>query len=226
MTVRAFIFDFNGTLLDDIELAYGSVVEIFKTYNLQPPTLEQYREEITANFMGFYYKYGFIKNFSGGGAEGDRDALNEIRRNYYSNHGNDGKIRDDAVGTVSSLVAMDMEVGIVSAEILSSLMDRLGSCGLAGLFPKQFIRAEVWGDKSLALTEICGSLGVDPNQAAYVDDTVDGNDAAKRAGLIAVGFCNKTGYNSEDRIRAVADFTVNELSELPELVRRINQRRM
>lgn len=217
--IEAVIFDWNGTLYDDLErLAYGSVVEIFRTYGLFPPTLDEYRQEITASFMKFYYKHGFVPNFSGQGKDGDSKALNVIRKKYYTDNGDKGNIRPDATRTVSNLRAIGIKVGIVSAEIESTLFEKLNSSDLNGLFNSRFITTQVWGDKGPALIEMCKRLGVNPNTTAYVDDTVDGTGSAKKVGLIPIGFGNETGYNSEDRLRSVTSFVVSELSELLELV--------
>ena len=72
---------------------------------------------------------------------------------------------------------------------------------------------------------MCKTLDVDPSNAIYIDDTVDGTSAAKSAGLISVGFGNKTGYNSEDRLSSAASFIIHELSELLELVERLDIKR-
>src|SRR3989344_8317068 len=109
--IEAVIFDWNGTLHDDLEwLAYRSVVKIFETYNLSPPTLDEYRQEITADFMKFYYKQGFAHNFSGQGEDGDSKALNVIRKKCYTENGDKGNIRRDATRTVFNLRSMGIKV--------------------------------------------------------------------------------------------------------------------
>lgn len=222
--IEAVIFDWNGTLYDDLRrLAYGSVVKIFNTYNISPPTLDEYRQEITAGFMKFYYKHGFIPNFSRQGEDGDAKALNAIRKKYYADNGDRGNIRSDATRTVLNLRAMGIKAGIVSAEIESSLFEKLNSSDLHRLFDSQFIKTQVWGDKGPALLEVCKKLSVNPNNAIYVDDTVDGTGSATKVGLISVGFGNQTGYNSEDRLRSVTPFIINELAELLELIPYLNQ---
>ena len=111
--IEAVIFDWNGTLYDDLErLAYGSVVKISETYNISPPTLDEYRQEITASFMKFYYKHGFVMNFSGQGSDGDAKALNVIRKKYYTDNGDKGNIRSDATRTVVNLRSMGIKVGV------------------------------------------------------------------------------------------------------------------
>ncbi|OGN01852.1 MAG: hypothetical protein A3B91_04045 [Candidatus Yanofskybacteria bacterium RIFCSPHIGHO2_02_FULL_41_29] len=219
--IKAVIFDWNGTLFDDLEkLAYGSVKEIFRCYNIPPPTLEQYRQEITSSFMAFYYKYGFAENFSGQEAKGDADALNQIRKKYYTEHKSDGQIRPDARDTILRLKEMNIKIGIVSAEIRASLFEKLNSSELRDQFDPKLIIAEAWSGKDLALLDICDKLAIQPGNAIYVDDTIDGINSAKKAGLIPVGFGNKTGYNSERRLRQITSLVVNELSELIPLISR------
>lgn len=221
--VEAVIFDWNGTLHDDLErLAYGSVVKIFETYKLSPPTLDEYRQEITASFMKFYYKHGFVRGFSEQGEDGDSKALNVIRKKYYTENGDKGNIRPDATQTVFNLRSMGIKVGIISAEIGSTLFEKLNSSDLHRLFDSQFVRAEIWGDKGVALLKICKDLDVSPGNTIYVDDTIDGTGSAKKVGLLPVGFGNETGYNSEDRLRSVTPLIIHELSEILDLVHDIN----
>lgn len=224
--IEAVIFDWNGTLHDDLGgLAYRSVVEIFETYKLPPPTLDEYRQEITASFMKFYYKHGFAPNFSGQGEDGDSKALNVIRKKYYTENGDKGNIRPDATQTVFNLRSMGIKVGIVSAEIESILFEKLNSSDLHRLFDSQFVRAQIWGDKGPALLEMCKKLDVSPGNTIYVDDTVDGTGSAKKVGLLPIGFGNETGYNSEDRLRSMTSLIVHELFEILDLVHDINKAR-
>lgn len=230
MRIEAVVFDWNGTLYDDLALAHGSVVEIFKTHNLFPPTIDQYCQEITAKFMDFYYRHGFKENFSGGGLKGDADALNAIKKKYYIENGHsNAEVRIDAPAVVLGLIFLGIKVGIVSAEIEFSLLNKLRKSDLSDLFGSKFIKAGVYGDKAPILKEICQDMNVLPqgtiyvDDTLYVDDTFDGVDAARRAGLIPVGFGNKTGYNSESRLRAATQFIIYEFSDLPVLIHGLNK---
>src|SRR3989338_3909894 len=86
---KVVVFDFSGTLLDDLYVAaYGNVKEIFGTYGLPCPTLEQFREEITAGFSEFYYHHGFSRSTT-------PDELNAIRTKFYKEHRDSLKMRPD-----------------------------------------------------------------------------------------------------------------------------------
>src|SRR3989338_9650719 len=152
-TPRVVVFDFNGTLFDDLHVAYGSVQEIFRTYGLSCPTLEQYREEISADYMKFYYNHGLSTKTTSA-------ELNIIRNKFYKTSGESAQIRPDVKNTLYFLSALKVRVAIVSAESSTNLYRQLMRSGnLQRSF--DFIKAEAWGDKGkekalLQLVEIFG----------------------------------------------------------------------
>lgn len=52
----------------------------------------------------------------------------------------------------------------------------------------------------------------------YLDDSVDGLNSAKNVGVVPVAFTNLTGYHSERRLVQVAEFCIQEISELNNLI--------
>ena len=208
--LRAVIFDYNGTLLDDLSVAYGSVVEIFRVYNIRPPTLDQYRQEITADFIKFYYRHGFSDQ-PGNPLYANAADLNVIRKAYYKQHGHLADFRPDAEGVFQELVSRNIRLAIVSAEISSVLLERLEFTGLAKYFNGN-MKGSVWGDKAPALFETAQRLGVVCEDTAYVDDSLDGTGAAKRLGMTAIGM--GSGYCSPERLLLVTPYVINALTEL------------
>lgn len=210
---RVVIFDFNGTLLDDLGVAYGSVQEIFNTYDMSCPTIQQFREEITADFMEFYYRHGFPKTTTA-------DELNAIRRKFYRANGDKAQIRADVRATLNWLLAVGLYASIVSAEVTTTLHKYLLRDGLNRKF--DFIRPEAWGStdaKPKALAQAIDVFSCSPEDMIYVDDTVDGLVAAKQVGITPVAFTNPTGYNSSHRLMEVAGVNINEIGDLKNLIK-------
>ncbi|MFH1430099.1 MAG: HAD family hydrolase [Candidatus Uhrbacteria bacterium] len=59
------IFDFNGTLQNDRHVVYDlCVVRPFELLGLPAPTLETYLNEITHEFMPFYWRHGVPRDVS------------------------------------------------------------------------------------------------------------------------------------------------------------------
>ena len=56
---KAIIWDWNGTLLDDVELCINSMNLLLKERNLQALTIDRYREIFTFPVKEYYQKAGF-----------------------------------------------------------------------------------------------------------------------------------------------------------------------
>lgn len=209
---KVVVFDFNGTLFDDLHVAYGSVQEIFKTYGIPCPTLEQNREEITADYMEFYYNYGFPRTTTS-------DDLNAIRNKFYKTNSRSASIRLDVEKTLLSLAILDIDVAIVSAESSVNLYRQLRRAGNLQRF-FDFIKPEAWGEKGKerALLQVAEIFGADLSEVIYVDDSVDGLTSAKKLGVIPVAFTNPTGYHSEQRLKTVTELRVNEIGEIINII--------
>jgi len=191
--IRLVVFDNNGTAYDDLHIAYGSVYAIFLVLGIPCPTLEEYRSEITADFMQFYWDHGVPRTVTG-------DQLNVIRKLYYQARIGKAKYRYDFCTTLEALRNAGFILGMCSAEIHSVLIDALVAESLHSYFEPDMIVGSAWPTKVPTLIALADKAGVAPEECAYVDDTTDGILAAKEAGYFAVGFVHETGYNPEHRI--------------------------
>jgi len=201
-------FDWNGTLLDDLEIAYESVKEIFRRFKLQSPTLQEYRTKISSDFSGFYYQNGIPR-------ETTPEELNLIRKEFLETYWCDAKLHDGALGLLQTCAASGLKIGLVSAEVPEILAARLQQFGIKDLF----FHAEggAWPKKD-ALKRLGEKLELrNGTWAFYVDDTPEGIQAASEAGFTTVGFAN--GYALPSAIRrARPNFIAHSLSEIARIV--------
>ncbi|MDE2001329.1 MAG: HAD family hydrolase [Patescibacteria group bacterium] len=184
------IFDWNGTLLNDLPVVYGSVVEIFKRHRLPAPSLETYRAEITTDFMKFYHAHGIP-------TAATAQQLNAIRKEYLTLHAAEARLHDNAQNLILLCRALGMQTAIVSGEMEEVLEKRLNDFGLTPFIDRVFGSAY---DKENKLIEALDHFGVQAERAFYLDDTFDGLMAAQQVGIITFGFCG--GYGTREHIRA------------------------
>jgi len=57
MPIRNIIFDWSGTLVDDLPAVWQATNHVFDRAGLKPFTLEQFRNEFTLPFQGFYERF-------------------------------------------------------------------------------------------------------------------------------------------------------------------------
>jgi len=197
------VFDWNGTLLNDLPLVYASVQKIFGVYKLTPPTLEQYRSEITSDFMKFYWSHGMPDYVT-------KEDLNKIRSHFFTLHWNDVLLHNNAALILEYISNLGLRLSIVSSEISSVLENRLEQFSLRKFF--DLVHGSSW-DKEVVLKETLNHFKIPPEQSVYIDDTFDGITAAKNVGMKTIAFTG--GYNSRERILAAKpDFIIDSLDQL------------
>lgn len=203
MKLKLAIFDWNGTLLNDLPIVYGSVKEIFSRHNLPAPTLEQYRDEITVKFMDFYYNHGFPRDTK-------PEALNAIRKEYLQEHWREAELHDGAEDLLELSKSLGMHVAIVSGEMTELLEKRLQELNLHHLI--DHVAGQAYNKEEVLISTL-DRFGTKAENAFYLDDTYDGLMAAKHAGLITIGF--QSGYNSKERLLlAEPDFPNSEFRDV------------
>ncbi len=200
-------FDWNGTLLRDLDVAYRSVQAIFRKYGVEPPSKEQYRESIGSNFMEFYYKYGISKSAT-------PEGLNEIRLKFLENNWNSVKLNPGVLDCLAVCKSAGIRTAIVSAEMKEILFRRVRQFRIEDLF------VFVWGDarpKREFLSKVMRQLAVNPSQSFYIGDTVEDVEIAKSIGMTAFGFLE--GYAPlEAMLSAKPDYGVRTFDELSRIV--------
>jgi phosphoglycolate phosphatase-like HAD superfamily hydrolase len=183
LAIKAVIFDYNGTLIDDRHLGYLSLKKIFRIYGVPCPSEKVFGEGITEDFPNFYFKHGIDRSVS-------LQKLNEIRIEYYLKNWHKILLRPTSLATINYCRDRNLKVGLVSGERSVLLDPKIKEWGIDHLF--DFIRAQAW-PKVEHLNKAIELFGVKPEESVYVDDTVEGILEAKSVGMNTVamgsGFC-------------------------------------
>lgn len=191
------MFDWNGTILNDIVLSHGSAVEILKAFapGKQLPTLEQFRREMTLNFMQFYRNWGVPKDITA-------EELEVYRKKYFEEHRNNVELTDGAMEFMKLCRKMGMKVAIISGENQAILQKNVG----------RWFRARVrvhytFGsvrEKETVLMDILNAEKLSPEEAFYVGDSPGDVIATNNVGITSVALWHGGSYTSEEKLRASA----------------------
>lgn len=195
------VLDNNGTMFDDFHLTYGSVEMIFAVLGIPCPTKEQFRTEISSDFMQFYWKHGVPKDVTG-------DQLNGIRRLYFRARRNTAHYRPDlGPFLVHCRDTRKIKVGVCSAETNTLLGEYLEPLCKSNFFSlgaddQPLIRGEAWPTKEVKLQELLKQAGVPAHRAALVGDTADDIHQAHAVGMRGIAFSHGTAYHRRERLIA------------------------
>ncbi len=196
--------DWNGTLLNDLAVVYGSVKRIFETFDLKAPPLAVYQNDISSDYMNtFYWKYGIPKTFTA-------EELNKIRMRYFEERWDKPRLFPRVIETVGGLKNLGAPTHIVTSEDTEIMRRRIDQFSLARDF--DIICADA-KDKRARLMSFNAQYDIALSSTVYVDDSADGIAAAKSLGMATIGIL--FGYQPEWRIRnAKPDFTAGNFREV------------
>jgi phosphoglycolate phosphatase len=210
-TVRAFLFDLDGTLID-------SKLDLVNSVNFM--LLEMQREVLPLATVASYIGHGaprLVADALGPDtAEADRKRGLEIFLAYYTEHNLDATRAYP--GVVEGLQSLqDRPMAVLTNKPAKMSVEILEALGLL-----KYFRSVYGGDSfekkkpdPAGALAILKNLGVDPRESAMVGDSDVDIKTARNAGMFAVGV--NYGFGQHDRQAQPADLYVDSLQEIAAL---------
>jgi len=210
-TMRAFLFDLDGTLID-------SKLDLVNSVNFM--LLEMQREVLPLATVASYIGHGaprLVADALGPDtAEADRKRGLEIFLAYYNEHNLDATRAYP--GVREGLEALqDRPMAVLTNKPAKMSVEILEALGLL-----KYFRAVYGGDTfekkkpdPAGALAILKKLGVDPRESAMVGDSDVDIKTARNAGMFAIGV--SYGFGQHDRNIQPADLYVDSLQEIAAL---------
>jgi phosphoglycolate phosphatase-like HAD superfamily hydrolase len=176
-TKKLFILDWNGTLRDDLHYIYECGVErIFRHFGLPCPSLETYRNEVTADFMLFYWAHGIPRDVTS-------EQLDAIMIEGFKERGRPADMFPGAGELIQGIRDHDHFVAVVSAYNPDKLIDDVVKRGLADKL--HYVVGGV-RDKPPVFRKLMKMYGIAPEDTICVGDQVEDAEAALAVGSRAL----------------------------------------
>ncbi|HXA81549.1 MAG TPA: HAD-IA family hydrolase [Methylomirabilota bacterium] len=210
-SVRSFLFDLDGTLID-------SKLDLVNSVNFM--LLEMQREVLPLATVASYIGHGAPRLVADAlgpeAAEADRKRGLEIFLAYYSEHNLDATRA--YAGVVEGLQSLqDHPMAVLTNKPAKISVEILEALGLL-----KYFRAVYGGDTfekkkpdPAGALAILKNLGADPRESAMVGDSDVDIKTARNAGMFAIGV--NYGFGQHDRQAQPADLYVDSLQEIAAL---------
>ena len=190
-------FDFNGTILDDLELTYELLLESLEKYKLPFSSLEQYRNLFCFPVKKYYENVGFDFN---------KINFNELATDFINQYSirqeKETRLFENCKETLEKLKNKGFHLYILTATEYNLLVKQLNHLGIYNYFD-----GLIAANNNLAMGKIdYGKLyikehNIDLSKSIMIGDTVHDYEVSKEIGMECLLFTK--GHNTKENLSKI-----------------------
>lgn len=220
ITIKAVLFDLDGTLLNTLNHIGGSVNKVLKKYGFPTHLMVEYKLKIgkgIESLLESSLPADGTENYS------QKEMLEELKENYENNINDNSKVYDGIIELLEWLKAKGIHMGIITNKL-----EHLAGQNVDYFFPDWNLDIKGDGGKfpmkpnPTALIASANEFKVNPNECIYVGDSGSDMVAAIQAGMDPVGVT--WGFRSDDELRKNgAKYIVHHPLEIKEIIEEVNK---
>ncbi len=200
------IWDFNGTILDDVELGMNSVNSLLEERGL--PVIkdrEEYRKRFDFPIIDYYRDLGF--DFR----KDPYEYLAELWVDLYMKDLHTAKLYPDVIRTLDFFEGIGVKQSILSASERNMLVRQLEGLGIAGRFEEIMGIDNIYGDSKLDLARSWKERH--PNERVlFIGDTTHDCQTAQILGADCFIVC--AGHQCKEKFNGCKAKILGSLDEL------------
>lgn len=208
---KVLIWDFNGTLIDDIDAALSSVNDMLIRRSLPVINFEQYASYVDTPIIKFY-EHIFEDLYSM-----DFDEIAAEFNEGYENHLKDRAVMAHADEVLEYFNGKGKLQTVISATHINKVTKRLAEFGLADYFDRILAHDNLIAeDKTHLAVKYFAEKGIDPNEAIVIGDCVADFKMAQAIGCDCV--LTTQGHQSRLEFAETTAVVIDSLTELKNLI--------
>ncbi len=213
---KAVFWDWNGTLLDDVQMCINSVNHLLKKRNLPLLTLSRYREVFTFPVKRYYEELGF--DFD---AEPFEKPAWEFMDRYVENFKNT-ELHFRTFETLQYFKNNGFNQFIISAMEHKMLVDAVEEKGISDFFNDVLGINDIYAGGKIHIAEkLVNKLDINPKNIVFVGDTLHDHEVATFFGFHSVLLTH--GHQSRERLKSSGAVVKDDFSQMIPVIEKFFQ---
>jgi phosphoglycolate phosphatase len=224
--IKLVAFDWNGTILDDIEPGTKAESAVRVHYGFKETNIDEIREHFIIPIKQFWVNAGLGPEFF----DTHADEIEKIYMEHYEPGENTSPLRVGTKELLDWLAKENIESIIFSNHIIPHIEEQTKRLGVYSYF-KKILARPVKSDtthlkklfKDQLLNEYVSNNEFLPEEIIVIGDTIEEIEIGQKFGYKAVAVTE--GWQSKERLqKAAPDYLINNLIELKEIINKLNGR--
>jgi phosphoglycolate phosphatase len=208
LRIKHIIWDWNGTLFDDVELCRQIINGILKKRDLDELTLEKYRSIFTFPVKDYYEKAGL--DFS----RYPFEMLGREWMDQYEMRKGECSLHSGAAGILEQIAEKGIGQSILSAYSQRTLEEIVRQFGLDKYFSHMVGLDHIYATSKIDNgKELMKKLGNEKGETLFIGDTVHDYETAEEIGAECILIAD--GHQEKAKLEACGVAVYNSLKEIP-----------
>lgn len=209
--IKTVIWDWNGTLLDDLDLSLNSVNILLEERNLPTLSVERYKE---------IFKFPVIEYYKEAGFDFDKEPF-EVPAKQYVRIYRDGvssvKLFPDVADTLTYLKDKGYRLIVLSAMRDDNLKLMIDYVGITHFFDGIFGIKDNYAREKISLgKQLVNELDLNPSECLMVGDTLHDAEVSEHCGFNCILYTG--GHVSRQRLAMKNLQMIDRLEELKNIL--------
>ncbi len=202
--IKNILFDWSGTLMDDLITTYKATMYIFEKLGGKPISFEEYRKMFFRPYMNFWKKH--FPDYT-------KDQILKLFREGLDVSGNT-ELYPGVKDVLKRLYDKGIKLVVMSSGSQEKIIADAKRHGVFDYF--QEINGNIL-DKAEVITDIIQRNNFQPEETMYVGDMAHDVEAGKRGGVVSIGI--SWGHKPKAILEAVnPDYLISDITELEKLL--------
>lgn len=212
MRPELILWDWNGTLLDDVELCVDALNRLLAQHDYpQRYDRDQYRAIFGFPIEDYYIRAGF--DFA-------KHSFADLAEKYMEDYVPASAacpLADGAREALDAFQAAGLRQVVLSASMLSTLQRQVEERGITTYFDRLLGLGDIYAKSKVELgLQFMKEEGIDPSRAVMIGDSVHDFEAAQAMGTACVLQCG--GHQNRETLAATGAPVVEGLREAAQLI--------
>ena len=203
--MKYLLWDFNGTIVDDVDLGVSCINKLIKKYLKRSPlTREEYRRIFTFPVREYYERAGFDLN------KFDFESLGQEWMELYDEGFKDVRVYDAVIKCLKEAINKGYHNVVISASKHDKLIEELQMLGLDSYFEEILGIEDIYAASKVALAR---KWAKDKNgEFIMLGDSLHDEEVAKAIGAKCILIAD--GHQSGEVLQKADSMIINDLREL------------
>ena len=205
------IWDWNGTLLDDLDLSIKAVNVLLRERDLPILTLDRYKDIFGFPVINYYEKAGF--DFS-------KEPFEIPARQYvklYASGESDLKLFPDVVDTLSFFKDNNYRQIVLSAMKEDNLRKMISNAGISHFFDGIFGIKDNYAREKVSIgKQVIENLNLNPEKCLMIGDTLHDAEVAEQCGFDCILYSG--GHVAKQRLETTGFKIIDQHKTLTSII--------